>query len=108
MGEWLKPHASKACIRGTVSGVRIPLSPPYFSKLFGNNHLTGRQRWLYLIYTEAGSQISCFRNQEVSPPESESRWPSTSPRGSVFKERAGGSALLYIQRITESNRMPSS
>ena len=28
MGEWLKPHASKACIRGTVSGVRIPLSPP--------------------------------------------------------------------------------
>ena len=30
MGEWLKPHASKACIRGTVSGVRIPLSPPCF------------------------------------------------------------------------------
>jgi hypothetical protein len=28
MAEWLKARASKACIRETVSGVRIPLSPP--------------------------------------------------------------------------------
>jgi len=27
----LGPHAWKACIRETVSGVRIPLSPPGFS-----------------------------------------------------------------------------
>ena len=28
MAEWLKAHAWKVCIRETVSGVRIPLSPP--------------------------------------------------------------------------------
>lgn len=28
MSEWLKELAWKAGIRGTVSGVRIPLSPP--------------------------------------------------------------------------------
>ena len=38
MGEWLKPHASKACIRGTVSGVRIPLSPPLLSLLAESQH----------------------------------------------------------------------
>src|SRR6185437_1450187 len=30
MAEWLKAHAWKACIRETVSWVRIPLSPPSF------------------------------------------------------------------------------
>jgi hypothetical protein len=29
VAEWLKAHAWKACIRETVSRVRIPLSPPY-------------------------------------------------------------------------------
>src|SRR5690606_18728650 len=28
VAEWLKAHAWNACIRETVSGVRIPLSPP--------------------------------------------------------------------------------
>src|SRR2546430_812571 len=28
MAEWLKAHAWKACIRETVSWVRIPLPPP--------------------------------------------------------------------------------
>ena len=28
VSEWLKEHAWKVCIRETVSGVRIPLSPP--------------------------------------------------------------------------------
>jgi hypothetical protein len=28
MAEWLKAHAWKACIRATVSWVRIPLPPP--------------------------------------------------------------------------------
>ena len=27
VSEWLKEHAWKVCIRETVSGVRIPLSP---------------------------------------------------------------------------------
>ena len=27
VAEWLKAHAWKACIRATVSGVRIPSSP---------------------------------------------------------------------------------
>jgi hypothetical protein len=31
MAEWLKARASKACIPLRVSGVRIPLSPPYFT-----------------------------------------------------------------------------
>jgi hypothetical protein len=31
MAEWLKAHAWKACIRETVSRVRIPLSPPFSS-----------------------------------------------------------------------------
>src|SRR5207253_10213278 len=37
MAEWLKARASKACIRETVSGVRIPLSPPLprITKVFG-------------------------------------------------------------------------
>src|SRR5215510_4268027 len=30
MAEWLKAHAWKACIRETVSWVRIPLPPPVF------------------------------------------------------------------------------
>ena len=30
MAEWFKAHAWKVCIRGTVSWVRIPLSPPLF------------------------------------------------------------------------------
>jgi CheY-like chemotaxis protein len=33
MAEWLKAHAWKACIRETVSWVRIPLSPPYHYKI---------------------------------------------------------------------------
>ena len=33
MAEWLKAHAWKACIRETVSWVRIPLSPPGFQSL---------------------------------------------------------------------------
>ena len=30
VAEWLKAHAWKACMRATVSRVRIPLSPPDF------------------------------------------------------------------------------
>ncbi len=30
MSEWLKEHAWKACMWETASGVRIPLSPPFF------------------------------------------------------------------------------
>ena len=30
VSEWLKEHAWKACMRATVSGVRIPISPPEF------------------------------------------------------------------------------
>src|SRR5262249_48988723 len=33
MAEWLKAHAWKACIRETVSWVRIPLPPPERSSL---------------------------------------------------------------------------
>src|SRR5207248_10370578 len=33
MAEWLKAHAWKACIRETVSWVRIPLSPPDLSEV---------------------------------------------------------------------------
>jgi hypothetical protein len=32
MAEWLKAHAWKACVRETVPWVRIPLSPPYWTK----------------------------------------------------------------------------
>ena len=32
MAEWLKAHAWKACIRATVSWVRIPLPPPHTLK----------------------------------------------------------------------------
>src|SRR5215472_1074653 len=35
VAEWLKAHAWKACIRETVSWVRIPPSPPVKLKLFG-------------------------------------------------------------------------
>ena len=43
MREWLKRPASKAGIRGTVSGVRIPPSPPeifrpFFSILYDTRH----------------------------------------------------------------------
>src|SRR6516162_492914 len=36
VAEWLKAHAWKACIRETVSWVRIPPSPPVKLRLFGN------------------------------------------------------------------------
>src|SRR5262245_30930106 len=39
MAEWLKAHAWKACIRETVSWVRIPLPPPERSSpLFATVH----------------------------------------------------------------------
>ena len=34
VAEWLKAHAWKACIRGTVSWVRIPLPPPHLSHCY--------------------------------------------------------------------------
>ncbi len=34
MREWLKRLASKASVRGTVPGVRIPLSPPIQNRIF--------------------------------------------------------------------------
>jgi hypothetical protein len=38
MAEWLKAHAWKACIRETVSWVRIPLPPPRLcSRLFADD-----------------------------------------------------------------------
>src|SRR5438874_10349445 len=40
MAERLKAHAWKACIRETVSGVRIPLSPPFFKTANKNAGLT--------------------------------------------------------------------
>ena len=33
VAEWLKAHAWKACKRETVSGVRIPSSPPITNPL---------------------------------------------------------------------------
>src|SRR5262245_24108497 len=33
MAEWLKAHAWKACIRATVSWVRIPLPPPDYGNI---------------------------------------------------------------------------
>src|SRR5215213_4786050 len=36
VAEWLKAHAWKACIRETVSWVRIPLPPPLKLILHGN------------------------------------------------------------------------
>src|SRR5215510_8984233 len=35
MAEWLKAHAWKACIRETVSWVRIPLPPSYNIEIVG-------------------------------------------------------------------------
>src|SRR6185436_16497532 len=43
MAEWLKAHAWKACIRETVSWVRIPLSPPVWP-LNILKHIKRRQR----------------------------------------------------------------
>src|SRR5262245_26307495 len=40
MAEWLKAHAWKACIRETVSWVRIPLPPPAPSST-SLDHLVG-------------------------------------------------------------------
>ena len=34
MAEWLKAHAWKACIRETVSWVRIPLPPPRLNRCY--------------------------------------------------------------------------
>jgi hypothetical protein len=44
MAEWLKAHAWKACIRETVSRVRIPLSPPV---LLHSIHWCGQKRQDY-------------------------------------------------------------
>ncbi len=41
MAEWLKAHAWKACLRETVTWVRIPLSPQKtFKKINEINNLT--------------------------------------------------------------------
>ena len=41
MAEWLKARASKACIPLRVSGVRIPLSPPFAKKPAKRSVFTG-------------------------------------------------------------------
>ena len=47
MAEWLKAHAWKACIRETVSWVRIPLSPPEFlGRMFRRSRKTPPKRSL--------------------------------------------------------------
>jgi hypothetical protein len=72
MAEWLKAHAWKACIRETVSWVRIPLSPPCF-------------QWL------AGAEYGgiCYANAMLATVELQTGvWPSwkTSPSGSEQKK----------------------
>ena len=37
VAEWLKAHAWKACLRETVTWVRIPLPPPELAGSFGAN-----------------------------------------------------------------------
>lgn len=44
MAEWFKAHAWKVCIRETVSGVRIPLSPPFLTE---NGELRERLLFFY-------------------------------------------------------------
>ncbi len=39
VAEWLKAHAWNACIRATVSRVRIPLCPPFFFHVIVAEHL---------------------------------------------------------------------
>ena len=39
VAEWSKAHAWKVCRRGTVSRVRIPLSPPLFIVFYARFHL---------------------------------------------------------------------
>src|SRR5690348_5577697 len=43
MAEWLKAHAWKACIRATVSWVRIPLPPPDGTDLIDSFQVYGCQ-----------------------------------------------------------------
>ena len=52
MAEWLKALAWKACIRETVSWVRIPLPPPAYSAL----------RLVYRELERPDFKVAAFRN----------------------------------------------
>ena len=71
VAEWLKAHAWKACIRETVSWVRIPPSPPgSYTDLFSAPRSLRKKRLLLaLSYTDLWTPIA--RRE----PELFSLWP---------------------------------
>ena len=62
VAEWLKAHAWNACIRETVSRVRIPLSPPFSNRALKR---TRRLIKLSLLVLKAGLVQRADDNREM-------------------------------------------
>src|SRR5712672_2560500 len=89
MAEWLKAHAWKACIRETVSWVRIPLPPPPTQDSLV---LRGRRC--------ASLGLSCQRLGE-------DLWTSPRPGGLLrFSDRPVFSEAVYFADLVQSSRGP--
>ena len=52
VAEWLKAHAWKACIRETVSWVRIPLPPPKLYQVISLSNFNGMMVSLFLLQVQ--------------------------------------------------------
>src|SRR5215469_4993843 len=63
MAEWLKAHAWKACIRETVSRVRIPVSPPFFQCIIKGRPICGGEgclcRRCHCIWLQSNRKTEC-------------------------------------------------
>lgn len=88
LSEWLKEHAWKACIRETVSRVRIPHSPPL------KNQPPVR---LLFYYFSGGLQCSVLRN--------ESLWTLSDPEGSSNKQFLSCAAGAPVSAARRENKI---
>src|SRR5262245_22863072 len=93
MAEWLKAHAWKACIRETVSWVRIPLPPPapQESLILRSNSTAQSGQWR-----------RCFRNDADAV-----RRNGLPPSVERFQLIAGRWAVIPTNAPTTIRVMPS-
>ena len=123
VAEWLKAHAWNACIRATVSRVRIPLSPPLsrsrqsrFARRLRGGGLTGRRavaRWVpaskclpharhYLAHGYLAS-----RNASAGAPEGAGRGRGLGCRGRKISPILRHEFFRYISASYIRKRRPA-
>src|SRR5262245_50358846 len=97
MSEWLKEHAWKACVGGTLPWVRIPLSPPTFAQRHGWQAASGER----LAMVDESDEPSMAENK--TKPTGASVEDYIAARGSD-QQRADCRELIAL--LTKATRQP--